>query len=346
MPGHGGLPSPKCWRTPATASRCGPVGPNWPTRSTAPIASADYLDARACPSRSAPPATTPKRSTGACTVLLAVPSQTLRGQSRTRWKDAIGRRRHPGEPGQGHRAGHADADESGRSSRSPVPTRSRVAVVTGPNLASEIARGTARRHRRRLQRLRSGGDDSACAGHRLLPAIHQRRRDRRRGRRRVQERHRSRQWDGRGCRAGREHRGGDHHPGSGRDHAARNCVGGQARDAWPGSQASAIWWRRARRRTPATGPSANGWAKGGTMQAALAATGGHVAEGVTSCQIGAGAGIQLRRRDAAHRGGAPACVTGVCPSTTRWHCCSAAPPSRSRAGERHLRRFHPQRQSC
>ena len=46
---------------------------------------------------------------GVTTVLLAVPSQTLRDELEM---GAAGRTgRHPGQPGQGHRTGHADADE-------------------------------------------------------------------------------------------------------------------------------------------------------------------------------------------------------------------------------------------
>lgn len=77
--------------------------------------------------------------TGACTVLLAVPSQTLRGNL-TQWKDSI----------------HADAtlvslakgielDTLMRMSQVIVQVTgvdpAQVAVVTGPNLASEIAQG-------------------------------------------------------------------------------------------------------------------------------------------------------------------------------------------------------------
>lgn len=77
--------------------------------------------------------------TGACTVLLAVPSQTLRGNL-TQWKDSI----------------HADATLVSLAKGIELQTLMRmsqvivqvtgvdptqVAVVTGPNLASEIAQG-------------------------------------------------------------------------------------------------------------------------------------------------------------------------------------------------------------
>ena len=51
--------------------------------------------------------------------------------------------------------------------------------------------------------------------------------------------------------------------------------------------------------------------KGGTMESALRAAGGHIAEGVHVVRVGAGAGSQLRRRDAADRRGAPGLPQGL-----------------------------------
>ena len=51
--------------------------------------------------------------------------------------------------------------------------------------------------------------------------------------------------------------------------------------------------------------------RGGTMESALAAAGGHVAEGVTSCQSVLALAVELRRRDAAHRRGAPGVPRGL-----------------------------------
>ena len=46
-------------------------------------------------------------------------------------------------------------------------------------------------------------------------------------------------------------------------------------------------------------------------------------------RVGAGAGVELRRRDAADRRGAPGVPQGTCRSTRRSRCCWAAAPSRS-----------------
>jgi len=74
---------------------------------------------------------------GACTVLLAVPSQTLRANL-TRWKDAIG-----ADATLVSLAKGIELDTLMRMSQVIVQVTgvdpSRVAVVTGPNLASEIA---------------------------------------------------------------------------------------------------------------------------------------------------------------------------------------------------------------
>ncbi len=63
---------------PATTSRCGPVGPNWPTRSTTPTATPDYLGDVELPKSIRATSDPAEALAGACTVLLAVPSQTLR----------------------------------------------------------------------------------------------------------------------------------------------------------------------------------------------------------------------------------------------------------------------------
>ena len=75
---------------------------------------------------------------GAELVVLAVPSQTLRGNLAD-WAGAPRPRRHAGHPDEGHRARHHQADERGDRARPPGSPPDRVAVVTGPNLAAEIA---------------------------------------------------------------------------------------------------------------------------------------------------------------------------------------------------------------
>ena len=74
---------------------------------------ARYLDDRELPKSIRATSDPAEALAGACTVLLAVPSQTLRANlEHVDGPDR--RRRHAGQPGQGHRAGHADADEPGR----------------------------------------------------------------------------------------------------------------------------------------------------------------------------------------------------------------------------------------
>jgi glycerol-3-phosphate dehydrogenase len=124
---------------------------------------------------------------GACTVLLAVPSQTLRANL-TGWTNLLGDDVTLVSVAKG-----IELDTLMRMSQVVVQVTgadpSRVAVVTGPNLASEIAEDG-------LRPPSSASADSgravtpAGAGHPILPAVHQRRCHRRRGRRGMQERDR------------------------------------------------------------------------------------------------------------------------------------------------------------
>ena len=166
---------------------------------------------------------------GLTTVLLAVPSQTLRTNLEGVARPAR-RRRHPGQPGEGHRTGQPDADESGHRpghrGRSQ-PGRGGL----GPQPRRRDRRRATRRHRGGLHRLWPCGRPAARVEHRLLPAVHQRRRHRHRNRWCLQERHRAGLRHGGRSGAGGEHRCGDHHPRPGRDHAAGNRRRRQARDA-------------------------------------------------------------------------------------------------------------------
>ena len=166
---------------------------------------------------------------GACTVLLAVPSQTLRDQPR-----AVAR--HIGADATlVSVAKGIELDTLMRMSQVIVQVTgvdpSRVAVVTGPNLASEIAEEqpaatvvacTDSGRAVALQRAFSTGYfrpytnadvigaeiGGACKNVIALAC-----------------------GMAAGVGSGREHRGGDHHPRAGRDHAARNRVGRQGRHA-------------------------------------------------------------------------------------------------------------------
>ena len=165
----------------------------------------------------------------ACTVLLAVPSQTLRANL-TEWKGLLG-----DDVTLVSLAKGIELDTLMRMSQVVRPGDGRRPVAGGrrhrPQPGQRDRRGTARGHRRRLFRFGPGCHAAAGAGHRILPPVHQRRRHRRRSGRRVQERHRAGLRDGVGHRYGRELGGGDHHPRPRRDHAPGNCVGRQTRHA-------------------------------------------------------------------------------------------------------------------
>jgi glycerol-3-phosphate dehydrogenase (NAD(P)+) len=97
----------------------------------------NYLDATALPASIRATSDPADALDGACTVLLAVPSQTLR-TNLTQWKSSIG-----GDATLVSLAKGIELDTLMRMSQVVVQVTgadpSRVAVVTGPNLASEIA---------------------------------------------------------------------------------------------------------------------------------------------------------------------------------------------------------------
>ena len=113
-PGRGARRSPRSWPTPGARWCCGRGGPRSPPRSTPRHTNPDYLPGVVLPGaghgdhrRRRP------RSTGADAVVLAVPSQTLRANLEG-WRDLLPAGSDAGQPGQGRRAGHAQADERGR----------------------------------------------------------------------------------------------------------------------------------------------------------------------------------------------------------------------------------------
>ena len=137
MPVRGGRRWPRCWRTRATTSRCGPDARSWPTRSTPPIATPDYLGDVELPTSIRATSDPAEALDGACTVLLAVPSQTLRANLAD-WAALLG-----DDVTLVSLAKGIELDTLMRMSQVVVQVTgadpSRVAVVTGPNLASEIA---------------------------------------------------------------------------------------------------------------------------------------------------------------------------------------------------------------
>jgi glycerol-3-phosphate dehydrogenase (NAD(P)+) len=106
---------------------------------------------------------------GACTVLLAVPSQTLRANLE-HWTDTIG-----DDVTLVSLAKGIELDTLMRMSQVVVQVTgadpSRVAVVTGPNLASEIADEQPAAYGRRVQRLRRVADLGAALSTRYLRRI-------------------------------------------------------------------------------------------------------------------------------------------------------------------------------
>ncbi len=121
----------------ATTWRCGPAARSWPTRSTTPIAIREYLGDVELSKSIRATGNAAEALAGACTVLLAVPSQTLRANL-TDWNDLLG-----DDVTLVSLAKGIELDTLMRMSQVVVQVTgadpSRVAVVTGPNLASEIA---------------------------------------------------------------------------------------------------------------------------------------------------------------------------------------------------------------
>ena len=108
-----------------------------------------------------------------------------------------------------------------------------------------------------------------------------------------------------GVGTGREHGGGDHHPRAGRDHAAGNRVGRQARHVGrPGRS------RRPRRDVHVAAlaqPYVRSAARHGASRwkRRNCAAGGHIAEGVTSCEsvlaLASSYDVEMPLTDAVHR---------------------------------------------
>ena len=242
--------------------------------------------------------------TGACTVLLAVPSQTLARQPRASGAGCIGADATLVSVAKG-----IELDTLMRMSQVIVQVTgadpSRVAVVTGPNLASEIADEqpaatvvacTDSGRAVTLQRAFSTGYfrpytnsdvvgaeiGGACKNVIALAC-----------------------GMAAGVGLGENTVGGDHHPRPRRDHAAGNCVGRQGRHAG----------RPGRRRRPGrhvhlaavAQPDVRCAARQGrhAWSPRCAAAGGHVAEGVTSCQsvlaLAASYDVEMPLTDAVHR---------------------------------------------
>ncbi len=138
-------------------------------------------------------------------------------------------RRGAGQPHEGDRARHEQADERGhRRGR-----RRTVRAHHGHHRAEPRAgdrRPPAGGRRGRLHRPERGGAGAACLQLRLLPALHQPRRARLRARWRAEERHRARRRHRRRAGVRRQRAGVAHHPWSRRDGSVGAGVGCRTAD--------------------------------------------------------------------------------------------------------------------
>lgn len=241
----------------------------------------------------------PRRRRGASTVLLGVPAQTMRANLE-RWAPLL--------PEGATLVSLAKGIELGTLMRMSQVIISvtgaepaQVAVISGPNLASEIAecqpaatvvacsdsgRAVA------LQRaLNSGYFRPTPTPMSSAP--------RSAG---VQEHHRACVRNGGGHRAGRKHRGRDHHPGPGGDHPARDGARRQRRDVGRsgrvGDLVATCTSPRSRNRS-----FGERLGRGETLQSAGKAC--HVVEGVTSCEsvlaLASSYDVEMPLTDAVHR---------------------------------------------
>ncbi len=135
----------------------------------------------------------------------------------------------PGQPDEGHRARHHQADERGHrrgDRRRPGADRGRVRARTWPGRspqrqpAASVVACADEAVAEKLQQVCLDG---------VLPAVHQHRRGRRRARRRGEERHRAGRRHRQGHGHGRQLAGVDHHPRPRRDHPAGTGAGRRRR---------------------------------------------------------------------------------------------------------------------
>jgi NAD(P)-dependent dehydrogenase (short-subunit alcohol dehydrogenase family) len=171
---------------------------------------ADYLPGIALPDELQATHDPQEALAGADLVVLAIPSQTLR-DNLSSWAAYL--------PSGALLVSLMKGVELGTTKRMSEVicevadvSAERVAVVSGPNLAKEVAQHQPAAAGRRLLQRRRRGPAAGRLPHHLLPPLHQHRRRRLRARRRGQERHRARGRDGRGHGVRRQHPRHDHHP--------------------------------------------------------------------------------------------------------------------------------------
>ena len=152
----------------ATTSRCGPAAPELADEINETHRNPGYLGDVGLPTSIRATSDPAEALTGACTVLLAVPSQTLRANL-DRWSGLLGDDATLVSVAKG-----IELDTLMRMSQVVVQVTgadpSRVAVVTGPNLASEIAEEQPAATVVACADSGRAVDAAARAVHRVLPA--------------------------------------------------------------------------------------------------------------------------------------------------------------------------------
>ena len=265
------------WPETVTRSRCWRATPRRPRRSRRRARTRGTCRACGSPTASGSAASPAGVPPAAELVVLAVPSRAFAGGARRRWpcpRTATLLSLTKGlEPGTGRRLSEVAAAMLGDAGR--------VAVLSGPNHAEEIARGTPAATV--IASAPVGARRAPAGGGRVAaPArLRQRGRGRRRAVRGGEERDRARRRRLRRPRLRRQREGRADHARPGRDDAARRLVRRRSAHVRRVSPDSATWSRRAARRTRATARAGMLLAEGvpaGEVERRI----GMVAEGLTT----------------------------------------------------------------
>ncbi len=205
-PAPGARPSPWCSPTPGARSPCGVAAPKLADAVNSTRTNPDYLPGIELPATSAPPATRPRPPADA--EFVSSPCLPDAARQSRRLGAAARPRRRAGQPDEGRRTRHREADERGHRgcgqgrprSASPCCHRPQPGPARSPP-GMPAASVVACRDEAVAQRLQA-----ACHTA-VLPPVHQHRRGRLRTRRRGQERHRARRRHRRRHGPGRQRQG-------------------------------------------------------------------------------------------------------------------------------------------